>query len=105
MILITNGKVITRDPERPYLPDGAVLVDGRYIQAIGPRAELEKAYPAAQRVDAHGGVILIKAGSLAECRAFLAGDPMVVAGASHYRITEFLIKEHAPCLDPLLDGE
>ena len=50
-------------------------------------------------------VILIKAGSLAECRAFLAGDPMVVAGASHYRITEFLIKEHAPCLDPLLDGE
>ena len=58
MILITNGKVITRDPERPYLADGTVLVDGRYIQAIGPRAELEKAYPAAQRVDAHGGVIM-----------------------------------------------
>ncbi len=58
MILITNGKVITRDPERPYLPDGAVLVDGRYIKAVGPRVELEKAYPEAQRVDAKGGVIM-----------------------------------------------
>ena len=38
MILITNGKVITRDADRPYLADGAVLVDGRYIKAIGPRA-------------------------------------------------------------------
>ena len=58
MILITNGKVITRDPARPYLADGAVLVDGRYIRAIGPRAELEKAYTNAQRVDAKGGVIM-----------------------------------------------
>ena len=28
MILITNGKVITRDAERPYFPDGAVPKDG-----------------------------------------------------------------------------
>ena len=58
MILITNGKVITRDADCPYLADGAVLVDGRYIKAIGPRAKLEGAYPDAQRVDAHGGVIM-----------------------------------------------
>ena len=58
MILITNGKVITRDGDRPYFADGAVLVDGRYIKAVGPRVELEKAYPDAQRVDAKGGVIM-----------------------------------------------
>ena len=58
MILITNGRVITRDPEHPYYEDDAVLVDGRYIQAVGPRCELEKAHPDAQRVDAKGGVIM-----------------------------------------------
>ena len=58
MILITNGKVITRDGDNPYLADGAVLVDGRYIQAVGPRSKLENAYPDAQRVDARGGVIM-----------------------------------------------
>ena len=58
MILITNGKVITRDGDNPYLADGAVLVDGRYIQAVGPRSKLENACPDAQRVDARGGVIM-----------------------------------------------
>ena len=58
MILITNGTVITRDQERPFFPDGAVLVDGRLIKAIGPRQELEAAYPEAERVDAHRGVIM-----------------------------------------------
>ena len=55
--------------------------------------------------DNAGGVILVKAPSLAACQAFLDGDPMRRAGASEYRVTEFLIKEHAPCLDPLLDSE
>ncbi|MBQ7278774.1 MAG: putative aminohydrolase SsnA [Clostridia bacterium] len=58
MILITNGRVITRDPERPYFADGAVLVEGRLIRAIGPRQQMEDAYPEAQRVDAKGGVIM-----------------------------------------------
>jgi len=58
MILITNGKVITRDGEHPFYERGAVLVDGRYIKAIGPGDMLEKAYPHAQRVDAKGGVIM-----------------------------------------------
>ena len=34
MILIGNGKVITRDKARPYLEKGAVLVDGRNILKI-----------------------------------------------------------------------
>ena len=27
MLLIGNGKLFTRDEERPYLPDGAVVID------------------------------------------------------------------------------
>ncbi len=52
---------------------------------------------------ANGGAILIKAPSVAECEAFLAGDPMIKAKAQHYDITEFQIIENDPCLDPLLD--
>ena len=33
MLLIGNGQVITRDPEFPYLKDGAVVTDGEVIKA------------------------------------------------------------------------
>ncbi len=52
-----------------------------------------------------GGFLLVKAPSLEACRAFLDGDPMVVAGAQTYRISEMRIMEHNPCLDPLLQDE
>ncbi len=52
-----------------------------------------------------GGIILIKAPSAEACEAFLSGDPMVAAGAQTYRISEFRIMEHNPCLDPLLADE
>lgn len=52
---------------------------------------------------ANGGALLIKAPSMEACEAFLAGDPMIRAGAQRYDVTEFRIIEHAPCLDPLLD--
>ena len=50
-----------------------------------------------------GGIVLIKAPSLEACQAFLDEDPMVVAGAQRYTITEFRIVEHQPCLDPILE--
>ena len=52
-----------------------------------------------------GGVILMKAPSMAACRAFLAEDPMLIAGAQSYRIAEFRIIEHHPCLAALLADE
>lgn len=58
MILIGNGKVITRDKARPYLEKGAVLVDGRNILQIGDNEALKAAYPEARFVDARGGVIM-----------------------------------------------
>ena len=58
MLLIGNGRVITRDKENPYLPDGAVVTDGSAIVEVGPFGELKKKYPQAEFVDAKGGVIM-----------------------------------------------
>lgn len=58
MYLVLNGKLITRDPEMPYLPDGAVLIDGTKIRAVGPAADLRAKYPGAEQIDARGGVIM-----------------------------------------------
>ena len=58
MLLIGNGKVITRDPALPYLADGAVAVEGEVIKEVGTLAGLKAKYPEAQFVDARGGVIM-----------------------------------------------
>ena len=58
MLLIGNGRVLTRDPGRPYLPDGAVLIDGDQILAAGVCRELREQYPDAEWLDACGGVIM-----------------------------------------------
>ena len=58
MLLVGNGKVITRDEALPYLEDGAVLLDGEAVREVGPLAELKAKYPGAEFVDAKGGVIM-----------------------------------------------
>ena len=58
MLLVGNGKVITRDEALPYLEDGAVLLDGEAVREVGPLAELKAKYPGAEFVDARGGVIM-----------------------------------------------
>ncbi len=58
MLLITNGRVLTRDAENPYLPDGAVAIEGDRILEVGTPAALAERYPNAERIDARGGVIM-----------------------------------------------
>lgn len=58
MLLVGNGKVFTRDPKMPMVEDGAVLISGTKIQKVGKLEELKKAYPKAEFIDAHGGVIM-----------------------------------------------
>ena len=58
MLIIGNGRVITRDPERPYIADGAVAIDGAKIVAVGENAATRQVYPGARFVDARGGVIM-----------------------------------------------
>ena len=46
MILLANGKLITRDPDGTgYYPDGGVVTDGGKIVAVVTTAELKAQYP------------------------------------------------------------
>ncbi|MDD2213060.1 MAG: chlorohydrolase, partial [Oscillospiraceae bacterium] len=58
MLLVTNGNVVTRDPVRPLINDGAVLIEDSKVKQIGKAQELAALYPAASVVDAHGGLIM-----------------------------------------------
>lgn len=59
MILLANGKLITRDPDGVgYLSDGGVVTDGGTIVEVGATAGLKAKYPQAEFVDARGGVIM-----------------------------------------------
>ncbi len=58
MLIVGNGILITRDPAAPYFADGAVVVDGRTIAAVGTTADMKAAHPGAEFIDARGGVIM-----------------------------------------------
>ena len=58
MLLIGNGRVVTRDAENPYLKDGAVVTEGEKILDVGTLDAMKKAYPDAEFIDAWFDVIL-----------------------------------------------
>ena len=58
MLLVGNGRLITRDEAFPYAEDGAVALDGEVIKEVGALSELRAQYPDAEFVDARGGVIM-----------------------------------------------
>jgi len=58
MIIIGNGRLITRDSNNPYIKDGAVVLDGPIIGEIGTTAEMKRRFPKADYIDAKGGVIM-----------------------------------------------
>ncbi|SHI56575.1 putative aminohydrolase SsnA [Parasporobacterium paucivorans] len=58
MILIGNGRMITRDPANPYYENGAVCVKGNVIVEAGDFIQLKGKYPEAEFLDAVGGVIM-----------------------------------------------
>ena len=57
-LLITGGTVVTMDTQRRILEGGAVIVRAGKILAVDQRDKLEAAYPAAQRLDARGRIVL-----------------------------------------------
>ncbi len=58
MILVGNGKVITWDEKKPFIENGAVVLDGEKIKAVGEENALRKEYAEAAYVNARGGVIM-----------------------------------------------
>jgi 5-methylthioadenosine/S-adenosylhomocysteine deaminase len=52
-LLIQNGIIVTMDPERRILENGAIAIDGDRIVAVGESADLAAQYEARQVIDAH----------------------------------------------------
>src|SRR5579862_3180562 len=57
-LIVSGGIVVTMDAGRAIYQEGSVAVRGDSIVAVGPRAEVEAKYNAAQTIDAHGGLVL-----------------------------------------------
>ena len=57
-ILIKNGILITMDPERRVIEDGAVAIEGERIVAVGTTDEVAAAHTAAKVIDATHMVIM-----------------------------------------------
>ena len=57
-MLVTGGTVVTMDVQRRVIEDGAVAIRGDSIVAVGPRAEIESRFEAAQTIDAHGALVM-----------------------------------------------
>ena len=58
MLIIGNGRTITRDNDQMFIENGAVAMEGNTIIKVGTNDEVKKAYPEAEYIDAHGGVIM-----------------------------------------------
>ena len=56
-LLVQGGTIVTMDQTRRVIADGAIAVSNGRIVAIGPRADVERAYTSRQRVDVTGKVI------------------------------------------------
>ena len=58
MLIVGNGKVITRDQSLPFLEKGAVVLEGTRIAEVGSDQEMKEKYKNADYIDAKGGVIM-----------------------------------------------
>jgi putative selenium metabolism protein SsnA len=58
MLLIGNGKIVTRDIANPFIENGAIAVDGKFIKDIGDTAALRAKYPNADYMDARGKLVM-----------------------------------------------
>ena len=58
MFLIKNGKIITRDSSRPFIENGALVIDGKIIKEVGETADLCSKYPEAEIINARGRLVM-----------------------------------------------
>ena len=58
MLIVGNGRMVTRDQNNPFIENGAVVTNGTDIVAVGTTEELKKKYADAEFIDAKGGVIM-----------------------------------------------
>ncbi|HKS68614.1 MAG TPA: amidohydrolase [Candidatus Acidoferrales bacterium] len=57
-LIVSGGTVVTMDPQRRVIEDGAVAVRGDSIVGVGTSAQVESGFDAARTLDAHGDLVL-----------------------------------------------
>ncbi|MCL2865404.1 MAG: putative aminohydrolase SsnA [Lachnospiraceae bacterium] len=58
MLLIGNGRLVTRDDKNSFWSDGAVVIEGKRIKKVGNTQEMRQEFPDAEYIDAKGGLIM-----------------------------------------------
>ena len=58
MLLVGNGRVVTRAKQPVFIEDGCVAISGSTITELGKTGELRGKHPGAEFIDARGGVIM-----------------------------------------------
>jgi putative selenium metabolism protein SsnA len=56
MLIIDNGRIVTRDPARPFIENGGLALDGPVIREVG--TGLREKYPGADYIDAGGRLVM-----------------------------------------------
>ena len=57
-LIVTARYVVTMDAQQQVIEDGAVAIRGERIQAVGKRADIDKRYSAAQRIDKGEAIVM-----------------------------------------------
>jgi cytosine/adenosine deaminase-related metal-dependent hydrolase len=58
MLLIGNGRLITRDDTRPYVENGCVVIQDNIIVEVGATPKMQQKYADAQFINARNRVIM-----------------------------------------------
>lgn len=58
MILVGNGRLITKNEQNPYMDDGCVVIEGNIIKEIGSTKEMKEKYSCHEFIDANKKVIM-----------------------------------------------
>ena len=51
MLMIGNGRLVTRDAEQPFFENGAVVIDGTTVKKVGDLETLKKELDVYKRQD------------------------------------------------------
>ena len=58
MLVVGNGRTITRNMDLPFVENGAVAIEGTKIVEVGTTKDLRDKYKDAEYIDAKGGIIM-----------------------------------------------